>query len=282
MFIVKVTGGLGNQMFQYIFGQYLSKKFNVEVQYDVSSFDYQPAFLDERKLELDNFNLNIKIVNSDLFNKRTKFQFLISGILQILSGSNKTMLPVSEKLTDFSFYLPAYIKNRYYIGYWQSEKFFLGSCIDLQRDFSLKEEIAKTQLINQSQKLSILNSNSVALQVRRGDYLNVGNVICDTEYYRKSIKHILENVQNPVFFVFSDDIDWCKSKLKLGVDLIFIEPNLQLPFEDMHLMSCCKHNIIVNSTYGWWGAKLNASADSIKIAPIKWQHPLNSKEFIRF
>lgn len=283
MNVVKLTGGLGNQMFQYVFGQHLSKKFGIEIIYDISSFENQPDFLDHRKLELTCFNFPTPIVDHKAFsdfkalNKSQKF---ISTIKSFLKFSNDDFFSINESMIKISWLLPKRIKNKYYLGYWHHIKYLHSAEIDLVKTFALKPEFHK-QLTNGHHKQDISNSSSVSIQVRRGDYLNVGTVICGPEYYSNAIEYINKKISNPKYFVFSDDIEWCKKNLNFNAEVIFIEPNLSLPFEDMQLMSMCKHNIIVNSTYGWWGTILNEHRKKITIAPKLWINPLNLKTFIK-
>ena len=172
------------------------------------------------------------------------------------------------------------ISNRYYFGYWQTKRYFSIA----QQKRPIVFELSKTcsnLLKNQHHFDQIQKTNSISLQVRRGDFLGENEWICDLDYYERAISVINNKIENPKFFIFSDDIEWCKKELKFNVDMTFIEPNINLPFEDMLLMSSCKHNIIVNSTYGWWGTTLNLNKEKICISPLKWSHHLNSKDFIK-
>ena len=283
MFVVKITGGLGNQMFQYLLGRHISKKYNSNVFYDISSFKNQPEFLDKRKFELSCFDLPIAIVDGrsfEDFKNLNKIEKVLDILNAIFKKDSKSFLPINEFLIRLSPLIPKYIKNRYYLGYWQDTKYFSDLNMNLSKVFNLREEL-HDQLINHSHKKDIKAQNSVSLQVRRGDYLKVGDVICNEEFYKKSIEYINQKIKNPIFYVFSDDIDWCKKNLKYSEKFVFIEPNLSMPFEDMHLMSQCKHNIIVNSTYGWWGAMMNDNKEKIIISPRKWKNKLNLPNFIK-
>ena len=115
--------------------------------------------------------------------------------------------------------------------------------------------------------------NSVSIHIRRGDYLNIPNYcVCDEGYYRHAIKHICENVDKPVFYVFSNEPDWCESFMQqFGVVFKIINWNQRGDsYQDMYLMTQCKHNIIANSTFSWWGAWLNSQSDKIVVTPRAW------------
>ena len=283
MFIVKISGGLGNQMFQYCFGRYLKHYYKLDIFYDVSSFDKQQEFLDKRKFELSSLEIDIPIIDVDFF---TRFKGLsnnkkiLSSLKHLMLGSKNEIIVIPESLISASYYLPSYIQNRYFLGYWQSIKYLNNKYFDFNKGFKLKNDYQK-ELLNYSYKDIICNSNSVSIQVRRGDYLNVGNLMCDLKYYRNALANIENRVRNSKYFVFSDDIEWCQTELDIGAELIFIKPNENLPFEDMHLMSLCKHNIIVNSTFGWWAALMNDNDDKVIISPKQWINELNLKSFIK-
>ena len=270
MFVVKLSGGLGNQMFQFVFGQHLAKKFNVEVKYELSYFE-KPKTVEnvtQWGYELEKFELDIPIIENDFFNKlqelnRTnKIKFLIYKTLFDIKNS---YLVVTESSFEFFRYLPNLIKNRYFIGYWQNEIFFDGLENSIPKWFVLKDKI-QLKKQNSDIHLKIQNSNSVSLAVRRGDHVKL-NASSDLSYYLKAIKIISEKVDDPFFFIFSDDIPWCKENLLIEQKHFFVNSSNNLPFEDMELMSICQHNIISNSTFNWWGAYLNKNPDKIIISP---------------
>lgn len=261
-------GGLGNQMFQYMFGQYLSKKYNEKIFYDIEFFK---NYTNNKKLEIRNFellkfNIDIEIIDYKKYpfinynSRKEKFNYLLKGLLSL---NRNTFNFVSDfKFTLISKIFGIFFKNNYYIGYWQTYRYFSDA------EFKLKES---QKLINTKVKDKILKSNAVSIGVRRGDYVKLGAIICDIEYYKKAIQLIYEKLDNPIFFIFSDDIQWCKKNIKLSDQHFFVEPNKDTPFENMELMSLCKHNIISNSTYEWWGAFLNKNKKKIVIYPKRWK-----------
>ena len=268
MKIVKLMGGLGNQMFQYMFGQYLSKKYNEKIYYDVEFFKHysESEKLEIRNIELLKFNFDIEIVDYKKYpflnynNRKEKFIYLLKGLLSL--NRNTFNFVSDSKFTLISKVFSIFFRNNYYIGYWQAYRYIL----DLE--FKLKDS---QNLINTKVKEKILNSNAVSIGVRRGDYVKLGAIICDIEYYKKAINLIYKKLDNPVFYIFSDDIEWCRKNIKLSDKYFFVEANKDTPFENMELMSLCKHNIISNSTYEWWGAFLNKNKQKIVIYPKKWK-----------
>ena len=166
------------------------------------------------------------------------------------------------------------IKGTIYLnGYWQSEKYFKNIRKTIIKDFQLRKPLIKK---NKSWARKINTSNSIGIHVRRGDYItdqktNKYHGICGINYYKKSINLIKNRIKNPIFFIFSDDYKWVKKKFSfLGNYAFFINNNNNNPPIDIKLMSLCKHNIIANSSFSWWGSWLNTNKDKIVIAPKEW------------
>ena len=164
--------------------------------------------------------------------------------------------------------------NKYYDGYWQNYKYFIEYKNEILEAFRFKMPInEQSKLLAEELKNK---SNTISLHVRRGDYLKAKNYagLCGLEYYKKAIAHILANTQSPSFYIFSDDIEWCKENISplLGNNeykYIDFNRGCDSPL-DMMLMSLCHHNIIANSSFSWWGAFLNKHNDKIVCAPEKW------------
>jgi len=173
--------------------------------------------------------------------------------------------------------------NFYLDGYWQSEKYFSakgGSASGgkdteniIRKELTLKELLSSkySELIN-----NIKNSNSVSIHIRRGDditnkkFSKVYNLL-DKEHYQKAVRFIAEKINDPRFFIFSDDIEWVKQNLDIPYSKIFVSnANETKDCEELILMSLCKHNITANSSFSWWGAWLNQNHSKIVISPDKW------------
>jgi len=285
MNVIRLWGGLGNQLFQFIFGEYIKLKTGQEVFYEVGWFKSQQNFLDHRSIELSKINFNLPITDSVFFeNLRNKISISRKSFLlrSMVFDYRNFFLPVSENLFNRYPRTINLFPRKYFVGYWQDNKYLNSlnyNFIDFIRIKSNHKNIETNPL---TQK--ILNSNSVSLQVRRGDYLNVEaepHMICDNKYYKRAIDLLNNKVGDIELFIFSDDIEWCKRNISVQENQSFIEPNLSNPFTDIYLMSLCKHNIIVNSTFSWWGAALNNNSTKITISPKIWDHPLNLREMIK-
>jgi hypothetical protein len=166
----------------------------------------------------------------------------------------------------------------YLDGYWQSYKYFDDIREVLLNEFTLVNEM---NLENKLICKKITELNSISIHIRRGDYvkekknMTIYNVF-GLEYYHQAIEFISKKISNPYFFVFSDDLDWAKKNLQL-TNVTYVDVNLtQNPENDLILMSKCKHNIIANSTFSWWGAWLNQNSEKIIIAPRKWMSTVES------
>jgi hypothetical protein len=154
-----------------------------------------------------------------------------------------------------------------------SEKYFIDAEKQIRKDFVFKLPM-QNENIGLAKKISQVNA--ISLHVRRGDYAsNPQNIathgLCSIDYYQAAIKHMVEQVKNPYFFVFSDDSAWVTSNLKIDFLHQYVDHNHgKESYNDMHLMSLCKHNIIANSSFSWWGAWLNQNAEKIVFAPKQW------------
>jgi len=270
MKIVKLLGGLGNQMFQYAFYKSLQNK-GIKVYADLSDFEEYPL---HNGYELERiFNLKVKTPSKfllDLF-RPNQSKWIFRKLKRILNLKNTYRAEENEYSFDPSFLNNI---NNYYSGYWQNEGYFQTITNQIKHDFKFPKIKG---IENQSVLQQITNTESVAIHVRRGDYLKdplLGN-ICNLNYYEQAILSINSKIKNTQFFVFSDDIAWCKQNLKLE-NATYIDWNKKNnSYIDMQLMSNCKHNIIANSSFSWWGAWLNNNTRKMIIAPKKWINNLS-------
>ncbi|MBO9676157.1 MAG: alpha-1,2-fucosyltransferase [Sphingobacteriaceae bacterium] len=265
MKIIKLLGGLGNQMFQYAFYRSLQNN-GLKVYADLSDFEGYPL---HNGYELERiFNLSMKTPSKFILNlfRPNQSKWIFRKLKRILNLKHTYRAEENEFTFDASFLNNA---NNYYSGYWQNEGYFLNIADKIRDDFKFPE-IKGVE--NQTVIQQIINNESVAIHVRRGDYLKdplLGN-ICNLDYYERAILSINSKIKNVQFFVFSDDITWCKQNLKLK-NATYIDWNEKNnSYIDMQLMSNCKHNIIANSSFSWWGAWLNSNTSKMVIAPKKW------------
>jgi len=254
--IVPLRGGLGNQMFQYAFGRYLSVVRNDTL---VLNTENLPLAATPRHFGLNMFQIVGECLESNVILERLHNSILYT-ITEIGFGQFDVSALEKEAL------------NIAAIGYWQSEKYFRNISSLIRAEFTFKPDLQFDEL--ESPLNEILNTESVCVHVRRSDVLKDGDPMGELgiDYYKRAVRLVLERVCNPNFFVFSDDIEWCKENLDLGISLNFISDNdFEIStYSDFYLMSHCRHFIIANSTYSWWGAWLGRSAHKLIIAPRGW------------
>lgn len=239
---VYVAGGLGNRMFQYAAGYAYAKRHN-------------------KKLYITDIDLNkshIKLV--DTFNIKHREKKCVA---------TKQTFP--ENIGIFLRNYMHYDGFDSLLGYFQDSSLFNQHRHELLKSFTIKHK--KTCPENIQYAKQIKRCNSVSIHIRRTDYLTIfPNSILGPYYYNRAIEHIKQHVKSPHFFIFSDDIDWVRKNIKFDAPHTFVTCN-QIPETavwDMHLMSLCKHNIIANSSFSWWGAWLNQNKDKIVITPETW------------
>lgn len=268
MIITRIIGGLGNQMFQYAAGRALSLRLHTECKIDISGFKTYPL---HNGYGLGAFVLHPEIAtDEEIINLRGN-EGGVSRLFRRIGLSSASYF--KEKSLGFN---PSYLtlgNNHFLDGYWQSEKYFSSYEKIIRQDFEFAHPLSSQ---NQIFKDKIKNTHSVSLHIRRGDYVNDAKTnhfhgTCSPEYYQKAVHLIAEKIISPVFFVFSDDIAWCKTNLNLEFPTYFVDTSNDVsPHEDMHLMSLCSHHIIANSTFSWWGAWLNPNPTKMVIAPKQW------------
>ena len=266
MIVIKLMGGLGNQMFQYAAGLSAAERLGTELKMDLSWFDSLEEVDTPRFYELDNFNLKQEFINkNDFVLKNDGFKNIIINIRKKqLNLYKEPQFNYSDKFLK--------IKNNTYIeGYFQTEKYFNSIRDDVIDSFTLKNKasVKSAKIIDQ-----IKNSDSVSLHVRRGDYVSNKNAnkfhgLMGEAYYKKAIALINKKIKNPKYFIFSDEIEWVKNSFDLPKNSVYITHN-KSGIEDMRIMIECKHNIIANSSFSWWGARLGLQKDKVVIAPKQW------------
>lgn len=277
MIIVKLMGGLGNQMFQYAAARRLAYIRNTPVRLDVSWFNNIENIDTSRRYELHVFNIKEDFVLSEEVEnfKRVKkgvFSRALKKLTSAVSASNQSTW-IRERYFHFD---PAILKlpdNVYLEGYWQSEKYFLDSEWIIRKEFAVRTEPGE---LNRQIAEIIKNTESISVHVRRGDYVTNPTTSqyhgsCSTDYYCEAVGKVVSQVQHPHFFIFSDEPDWVRENITLPFPVTYIDHNgADKACEDMRLISLCKHHIIANSSFSWWGAWLCANPDKMVFAPKKW------------
>jgi hypothetical protein len=240
MIIVRLNGGLGNQMFQYAYAKSLSVGRKQSLWIDQSLLPVYPA----RNYALKVFNITAKVIPKLL----SRFLFRLGG-----------MIP--ERGCGYQI-----LK-----GYWQSEDYFKKIEDIIRKEFAFSIHLGPK---NKKLLEEITNSDSVSIHVRRGDYvsdpkISKHHIALSALYYKRAVKMVKSKISRPSFFIFSDDLKWCRKNLSFVDRAIFIN-NLPRDYIDMFLMSKCKHNVIADSSFSWWAAWLNSNNDKLVIAPKRW------------
>lgn len=272
--VSKLIGGLGNQMFRYAAGKALALENGVSLELDISlliDHAHIHSEYDKRDFELNIFpNITENVI--DL--KKTNRSFFIRNLLKFVPFGTKPLPVYNERQFTFD---PDFLRLHPPViihGDWQTELYFKKYESQIRHCFAfspLENSDSNTIIAN-----AIKNTNAVSVHVRRGDYLNPSilslNGICSESYYENAIGLILKQVKNPFFYFFSDDTSWVKKNLtKFTANYVIVEGNTgENSWKDMYLMSICKHHIIANSSFSWWGAWLNPAKDKQVVAPLKW------------
>lgn len=282
MIIVKLSGGLGNQLFQYAAAKRLASIHNTELKLDITEFGSDKL----RSFELDHFNIQQNFADDKdmrMFRERNKFK-KIKLFISNYFNKNK-MIFVEERHFYFMDSILNSPDNVYLDGYWQSEKYFADITNIIRSDFTIKKPLEGINL-EMAKKIKSVSS-AISLHVRRGDYVsnletNKYHGTCGLDYYHHAVSLLREKYDGAHFFVFSDDSQWVKQNLKLSAPVTFVHNSAETAYEDMRLMSMCKHNIIANSSFSWWGAWLNDNPDKMVVAPRKWfnKREINTDDLI--
>ncbi len=259
MVISHITGGIGNQLFQYATGFRLAHKHNTELKMDLSWFDY----IKFRPYALNLFNTTAKLAPPEEINNTKKI-------------CKETKLGIEKK--DGWTFMPEvlnYPDNVYLVGGWENEKYFADIADIIRQEFTLKNPIGETA---QHWKEKILAAEcSVSLHIRHGDFISTpapihlqhpSFTILPLDYYYESLNQLKQQYPNLTVFIFSNNLQWVKENLRLDVPMEFVHGENLTDVEELHLMSLCKHNIIANSTFSWWGAWLNPNPDKKVFMPI--------------
>ena len=263
MIITKIKGGLGNQLFQYAVGRAVALHHKVPLKLDTTIFE---TYKLHNGYRLDQFAIQAEIATeNEIINLKGRNNLLFSAFRK--TGLVKRKSYFKEKRS--SYFDPSVFKNNfvYLDGYWQNELYFSDIRELLLEEFSLNSSMNDLGCVYLE---CIKKNNSVSIHVRRGDYLKLKNInVLDVDYYMKAVEYIIKIVEKPTFYIFSDDLDWCKSNLGFLEDCIYVE-RTQTEIDDLKLMSFCQNNIIANSSFSWWGAWLNQNPNKTVIAPKGW------------
>ena len=273
--IVRIWEGLGNQLFQYAYARALKEK-GLDVRLDLKkaydeTFEKDPRH-DVRQVAIQNFNITLPEIDVEEYGK---YRYLMRE-----SFEDKAMYEMAKfGLWKYRFYeetinkkgaVPLYsaktaniARNCYIKGWFVDERYFKSIRQSLLKEITPKERMR----VSGELKQALEYEESVSLHVRRGDFVKTKRAL-DIGYYKKAISYIRKHFKEPLFLIFSEDLDWVRRHLNVGDNYIYINEDRKLQdYEELLIMSKCKYNIIANSTFSWWGAWLNRNPGKIIIAP---------------
>jgi hypothetical protein len=263
-------GGLGNQLFQYATARSIAEQLNVELVLDPYWFSHPRADETPRSLELNRYKIQFRLATTAEQQRRRWLRSRVGRCIGLLSP----IKVCRERSLKYDPSLKLSSTNSYLVGFWQSEEYFkdirqilLSELTPLQppgrQDYELIERMATT--------------NAVSVHVRRGDYVSSASAssfhgVCSLDYYRAALAHITSKLETPELFIFSDDPEWTQRNLDTGgYRAHYVNHNSPVEaFQDLRLMTFCKHHIIANSSFSWWGAWLSTHDNQIVVAPRQW------------
>lgn len=279
---LRLAGGLGNQMFEYCALRSFMLDHNLMGNISLKGITNKTHNI----YSLNHFYINKEVEIKKTETIKSKINHLIYGFYCVFLVHKKNGFQMMKKiqpiLNYFGFYCvpDGYMdlqestsKNQVMVGYYQSLKYFDKYKEILKEELTVKEKVSPK---NKKILENIEKNNSVCIHIRRGDYVGSNHQVCTVEYYLKAIQEIKKHVNNPKFFVFSDDISWVKQNINFKENVTYIDGN-NPNYEELRLMYSCKHFIISNSSFSWWAQYLTKNKKRITIAPSKWFQNPNQK-----
>ncbi len=278
MIIVKLISGLGNQLFQYVVARQLSIDRQVALKLDTSFFKDQQL----RSFKLSHYNINASVAGESEvagFLARYNNDSLYARMSQRIENwraKNKRRYYKEDQWWTYEPELFKVSSNVYLDGYWQHYKYFQNIHLSIINELTVKESYAPSvdKLIREIHQ----NPASVSIHIRRGDYVTDREAyalmgLLPLDYYYKAVQYINTRLKDPVFYIFSDDLQWVKDNLKINGLVTYVDTEGSKDYIQMDIMSKCLNNIIANSSFSWWAAFLNRNPDKIVIAPFNWVVP---------
>ncbi|HEY2040585.1 MAG TPA: alpha-1,2-fucosyltransferase [Edaphobacter sp.] len=277
--LLQQKSGLGNQLFQYAAGLYFARRHAATLEIIRESEERAVSFGHPRPFLLSKFRITMPVRQRNGWDRMlcstSSYKRPLSVPARALTG---THLYKPDFRTDWLFVpeLPvtSTVQTIYIDGYFQAHQYAQSNESQLRNELTLCEAPTGNNL-EMIEQIRACQS-SVSLHVRRGDYTKIygGRDALPIAYYQNAIEAMHEHANDPTFFVFSDDIAFCRENLPSGPRYIFVDHNSQSEaHEDIRLMSACRHNIMANSSFSWWGAWLNPNPDKVVLVPDRWLDP---------
>ncbi len=273
MISVRLDGGLGNQLFQYAAGRALALRLDTELLLDTATLLHRSRDVTPRQLELNHFGHSARL-STGAESRRSSWLHHIAPFSHLVSQWHTYV--EKKNFYDSKFkHLP---DNTFLVGYWQSFKYFENIAAELVKDFKPVAPLSHESKVVLKQ---IEANTAVAVHIRRGDYVSriaaaKHHGVLPLSYYQAALGRIEVELTSPRYFVFSDDPTWCRSNLPLHEsNAVFVDHNAAPnSWQDLVLMSNCKHHVIANSSFSWWGAwladQLSPSPKRLVFAPERW------------
>ena len=263
-----IRGGLGNQLFQYAAGLYAEQRWGIPVRFHVREDDGEHP----RLFMLDQFMVTSPLYPVKYWERHLHYGSRQKGIKTAFRRACgvRVIDESSQYEIDPQLFSPSTERKVLLRGYWQSKDYLNGQTSKLRSEFRFRHEPTG---FNAAQLANIKNTDCpVSLHIRRGDYVgHNGITLLPLEYYHAAIQSVQARFRSAHFFVFSDDLEWARNHLPASLPAFFVEGNGESQaYEDLRLMSACKHHIIANSTFSWWGAWLNPDPGKTVIMPKSW------------
>lgn len=273
MIIVRIWEGLGNQLFQYAYARSLQQRINIPVYLDIrhnnrGDLPFEQKDIVQRRLGLQHFNISMKMIKTDKISSlrclngaglmdKAGYSFLMKNIGKwsiVDDEAAKCSINSDILYPSDNTYISAHCVNKgYYIG---------------SRDILLQElQLKRSLKLSPALKELMEKRNTVSIHIRLTDYLITPDVVCRQEYYDKAIQFIKDRIENPYFMIFTDDPVMARDRYQFGDNAYWVSEDGYADYEELMLMSNCKHNIIAQSTFGYWGAWLNQNQEKLIVAP---------------
>jgi hypothetical protein len=284
MIISKISHGLGNQLFQYAIARKVSMQAKTSLYLDLRYYNHHYATDTFRSFKLNSFKIDYQLLDDSpvliYLSKATKLfpQRSLPPLFELVREGNDGFN--ARALTAKSMFV-------YLSGFWQTEQYFKDIQDVLQQEITLK--IATTPQFQRFETLIKQEENPISLHIRRGDYVNNSQFsnqfgFIGLDYYKRATDMFKEKIPACKFFVFSDDFEWVKENFPQDSNTVYVESEgSNSDLEDLMLMRTCKHHIIANSSFSWWGAWLNSYPGKMVVAPQKWYNnmpELNTHDLI--
>lgn len=270
--IVRLKGGLGNQLFQYAAARALCMKHSASLELDLSLLALHGPTITPRTYALDGYPLSASVLSAAESARHGLTANRMRNWLAVRSIGVRGFRYVREVGFGFQPELLEPSGDVILDGFWQTPRYFDDVRPALLRELRYPQRSGLDEL-----QAQMRSTSSVSIHVRRGDYVSnptaaLKHGACTLDYYREACRFLAARVQDPHYFIFSDDPAWAAENIPALVErstLISGTRPLNAQ-EELQLMSECRHHVLANSSYSWWGAWLSSDTDSVVVAPSRW------------